>query len=321
MNVLDAPIAVLSRDCRVIYRNQAALALSRKFALNNNFIKCFEDGNNQALRCIERGRPVIAKIDLGYGGTHTALLVPDKSPEGTAAILALAPLLEGELCYEPSVATFSPQPFMPGTATLPGGKTLSQLGMVLINSYAALLSSEISVGRENFTLGYACAFLNRLYDRIFSYRPYEASAKCTTECVNMPIGRLSELFPLLACLSVIFTVNAQDRKLEVILHCQNERPVFSFFFIPRNSVKSAEGEVIELFEMFPGRKVELAILSAVSDRLGWDMTVNIFEKTANVELKGRERIPAYFFRSIDKEQNLYVLCPIEEILDFLCRPF
>lgn len=318
-NSFDAPVAVLSREGRIIYRNRAALSLSRKFALNGNFLNCFSNGENRALVCIERGKPLIAEINLGGGNKHTALLLPDRSPEGTAAMLVLAPLLEGDLCYEPSAAAFSSQPLMPGTAAIPNGKVLSDLGLVLINSYASALSSVVPLSREHFTMGHACMFLNRLYGKIFGYRSYDAQAKCTAECVDMPVENFARLFPVLSCLSVILTVNAEDLCLNVILSCQSERPVISFYFSPGRAY--ALGDIKELSELLPGRKIELSVLSAVLDRLGWEIFASVQEKKVCVEIRGCMRFPAHFFKSPDEQRDHRAAEEIGRFLALLTEPF
>ncbi len=307
-NTLDAPIAVLSAEGRITYRNNAALTLSRKFSMNKNFLPCFEGGKNQVLRCITQKEPLVEKILLD-GQEHTILLIPDFSPEGTAVLLVAAPLLEGSLCYEPSAAAFSAQPIVDGIADLPNGKVLSKLGLLLVRSFASLLLPPFEEDDSSFTMGQACLFLNRLYERSFSYREPTALAKCTSDCVDMPLAHFSELLSVMSCLSVLFAVNSKDQKLSVILSCENERPVFTFSFLGKITPDSEE-----FSSLLPGRTVELKILKAVLEYLHWDICLFNPNSKIRVILSGRERIPARYFKNPTQKEQLLAIQKIEKLL-------
>ena len=306
---LDAPIVVLSPDGRVLYRNRAAIGFSPDFRLGGRCAASFGQGDETLKNCIRKRKPTIAPVRLKNGGIFTSLLIPDYSPEGAAVLMVLAPLLEGRFCYAPSRAAFS-SPFVEDVATLPDGRILSQLGEVLVRSYSALFAPPEE--QDIHTMGALCRFLNRLFEHCFSFRSPFALAKCTGDCLNIPLRNFEGLASALSCLSILLAVNAADEKLDVYLCCRNDRACFDL------SLRAADCMCpSSLPELLPGRKVELSILNAYFDHIGYDVILTARGGTLDLQFFGRDRFPYFFFKAPDADAERREILAVEELLSKL----
>ena len=305
-DVLDSPVAVLSTDGKVQYRNRAAIGYSRAFRTGSRLAYAFPQSDETLKDCIRQRKPVIAQARLKDGASFTSLLIPDYSPEGACVLLVLAPMLEGRFCYGPSLAAFSAEPLVEGVAALPGGKTLSKLGEVLVRSYSALFLPH---NEETRTMGTLCLFLNRLFERCFSCRSQDAFAKCTADCMDMPLNDFEGIASALSCLAVLLAVNAANERLEVFLSCRRERACIGMSLQAPERMRADS-----LSLLLPGRKVELSILAAYFDRLGYDISLSRSGGRLEIELFGRKRFPASFFKAPTPEEEKENALAVEELL-------
>ena len=311
-NKLDAAVVVISQQGEVIYRNQAALCITRRFRLGGRLFSCFACGAAGMETCFRRRKISIEKLNVN-GEMRSVLLIPDRSPEGKQMILVMTPCLEGEFCYAASGAERMPEPFVEGTAALPTVEDLTPMGELLIRAYAQLPQGLCGLldDAQGFTVGGACLFLNRLFERRFAARKPSASAKCAEDALLLPFPRFRELSSCLACLSVILAVNAKGRMLTVTFLSENDRHKICFSYdTPSNDAKT-------LSELIPARKVEFSIIEALLDLLSFDVETFCADGQQHVVLYGRDRIPPQGLRSPSSENFDLEIMLVEELLSEL----
>ena len=313
---LSAPVAAVDPSGRVIYRNKAALKLTRAFRSGRNVLPFFPD-EGALFGCMKNRNTALCSMRFPEGDEHAVLLIPDHSPEGARALLVLAPLLEGALDCRPEVPAFSASAFVKGTAELPGKRALSALDRALLNAYARLPASicDPDTASASFTVASLCLLLNRLFDQTAPSRSRRDNVqiKCTRDCCDFPVVRFKELSACLVYLSLIFSAVSEDGGLSLVFSCEKERLHILFDF-------RADVFRPTLSEIFPQRRIELSILDALLDSLRFDIRIGAFRDHTQVELSSRDRFPAHLFKTPDEEQRryqiLWVCSYIESLLSF-----
>lgn len=314
-NKLDSPIVVIDSQGDVIYRNQSALNLSRKFRMGAHLRGCFDEASVLMLSGNSR-RISLARLQLSEEEIHNILLLPDRSPEGRRLILVMAPHLEGDFCYLPCSSSFEDKSTVDRTATLPKPSELAVLGDVLINAYGQLplFLAGGEVTPQNCTARSICLFLNRLFARIFAYRAPSAVAKCTRDCADMPMPHFRPLLASLTCLSVLLAVNAERRALSVTIFCEDERPCIRFSFACK------EQKIEHFSDLFPGRTAELNIIEAMLQCLSYSMNISFYKGDLLLILRSGKRYPSSCFKEPSEEEALLEAALVEEALSEFFLP-
>ena len=295
---LNAPIIAATGAGKIVYHNKAAGSVSRYIRKGCSLLSFLERGT------VGGQRPTLDRLHFPDGASPAVLLIRDGRCEGARVLIVTAPMLEGSFCYARS-GREEQSDFPQDGPPLPEAKDLTPLGRALLRAYAKLPVGFYLKDERASSVGSACIFLNRLFERVFAARKPAAHAKCTADCADFLLENFVKLSSCLAYLSVMTAVNAGKNGLEVCFHCENERPHILF------SYETDRAPAEKLTDLFPDRRVELTILEALLTLLGYGVRIDRDERAKKtvVELSGETPFPAHLFKAPDEETRR-----IEELL-------